>query len=308
MQFGATILAYIVAGILKPIVMVFSFALVCRMYLEYRSNKETTRWLRIEDDQRRVFKIILFSLVLFVFSELFCAIETYVLMNSDCTFQLLHSITSATGIGVFAVAMYMLLNVQVIRFGTSRCVMRPVCHGCSYEGGAECQFAPIFILVSLFLVMVAVLPIFAPTTEMVANPVRFALQSEQANSWYEQTFLPWMMSVWPRYRPIGEAVYLPHWPQVLDYRVYPSISIALILSGLILFRRRELTSKSEGIYLIMFAAGLLGYTYYQLILQRGTNDVLIAALGHEIGELFFLVILAKLLKLFFQRQCKISST
>ena len=140
---------------------------------------------------------------------------------------------------------------------------------------------------------------FALTSEMSANTARFVLPLEQANIWYDKVLLPWMMSIWPQYRPVGEAVHLQSLPQIIDCQIYPLISISLILSGLIRFRSKELISRPMGLYLIMFAAGLSGYTYYQLVLQRGTGDLLLAALGHEIGELFFLLVLIRLLKVFF---------
>lgn len=299
MELGATILAYLAAGIVKPAVMIISTVLLIRMIRAYRTDRTHSKWFRIEDDQRPAFRMILFSMILFVLSELFCGIETYGLMRSDDTLQILHSISSATGMGLFAVGIYMLLDGQVIHFGTGRCVMKPVCHACSYGSRTECKFTPLFVTVFFFIVLVSVLPMLAPTNEMNADSARFVLPFEQANLWYDKVLLPWMMSVCPHYRPVGDAVHLQSFPQIIDYRLFPLISISLIVSGLIRFRSNVLTSRPMGLYLIMFAAGLLGYTYYQLVLQRGTGDLFMAALGHEIGELFFLVVLIKLLNVFF---------
>jgi hypothetical protein len=48
--------------------------------------------------------------------------------------------------------------------------------------------------------------------------------------------------------------------------------------------------------LLAFSAGLLCYSYFELVLYRGTGDVFIGSLGHELGELWFVLITAEFLR------------
>ena len=52
------------------------------------------------------------------------------------------------------------------------------------------------------------------------------------------------------------------------------------------------------------AAGLLTYVYFEIVLYRATGDVLFGSLAHEVGELWFLVATAELLRRSFGAQRK----
>jgi len=307
MEFGATILGYFVAGILKPIVMLVSGIIVIRMAMSYWPGKTRSPWLYVPADQKPSFRILLLSMVFFGFSELFCATETYVLMCSDATWQMLHSLSSGAGMGLFAVGLFMLLDNRLIHFGEGACVLKPVCVSCSQKTGAPCKFQPIIVLGGILVILASLPPLFASTAAMTANPSRFDLPFDQLNNWYDQVLLPWLVTACPQYRPIGDVVYLKEIPQQLDYRFYPLVAIALTLTGLLLQRGMTLAFKLHGIYMVLFAAGLLGYTYYQLVLQRAMGDLLLAALGHEVGELYFLIVLVNILQAFFPPPHKAST-
>ena len=299
MDFGATLLGYLVAGLLKPAVMIISAIIAARMARSYWPPADGETWLHIPKDLRPAFLVLFLSLVLFVFSELFCATETYVLMCSDTTWQILHSLSSGIGMGFCAVGLFMLLDRRLLHFGGGACVFRSLCTGCPQRDGRTCRLQSFLFLGGILVILVALPPLFASTADMIANTARFVLPFDAINSWYDHVLLPRILAACPHYHPIGDVVYLRAIPQQLDYRIYPIITIALTFTGLILLIARKQTASLQGLYLILFAAGLIGYTYYQLLLQRAVGDLLLAALGHEVGELFFLITLIKILKLFF---------
>lgn len=302
MEFGATIMGYLCAGILKPIVMIFAGGLLVRMIRSYRQEATADAWLRITADQKPVYRILLVSLVFFALSELFCAFETYVLLCSDAKWQIMHSLTSGISMGLFAVGLFMLLDERLVHFGEGTCCMKPVCGGCPKITKGHCTVEPFVVLGCLLLVLMAIPPLFASTAQMTANPSLYVLPADGLNNWYDHTVMPWMMSVCPRYRPLGEVVFVTALPQAFDYQLLPVVSMALTLAGWLLFRSGKRVTQMRGLYLVVFASGLLGYTYYQLVLQRAMGDLLIAAIGHEVGELFFLFILVKMLTVFFAQR------
>lgn len=299
MDLGATILAFIVTVCLKVPVMAVATVLLYRMYRTGFSSRPERRRPPIPEEYRRAYKVLFLSLAFFLLSEIFCGIETYILMHSHPFGRFLHSASSSTGMGLFALGLYMLLDEKVIHFGRGRCVGRQTCRTCTLIPDGPCRFSASIQLAATFVMLAALPPFFATTAMMAAETSKFALPSAALNGWYEQTFLPLMKSAFPRYTPVSVAIFLDEAPQVLDYKILPAIALGITVVGIFLFRRSRLTQKFLGLSCILFAFGMLAYTYFELILYRIPGDLFIGAVGHELGELFFLVLLGEVLTTFF---------
>ena len=67
------------------------------------------------------------------------------------------------------------------------------------------------------------------------------------------------------------------------------VALIFIFTGLILYLAKDQRRRTAGINLAILGIGLIGFTYYELVLNRATNDLFVGAVGHEIGELLYLL-------------------
>lgn len=296
MDLGATLLTMLVTVGLKVPVMIFSALLIYRMTTSARGALKESQWLVIPKNEIMGFNYLYWSLLLFFASEIFCGIETYILMHTHVMGRIFHALTSAGGMGLFAMGLFHTMNDRMIFYGKKRCVLNTVCKGCTIDDPMDCKIKPVMIIVGIALVAASLVCFFVSTEFMGVDTSKYTLPFASLNAWYDNILVPWLRSFDPNYRTIDKAVFLPTGAQLVDFVLLPIVTIVLTLTGLILFLRRSVKAKIWGINFTLFALGVLAYAYYELVLNRGTNDLFVGALGHETGELLYLFFLAEYLK------------
>lgn len=80
---------------------------------------------------------------------------------------------------------------------------------------------------------------------------------------------------------------------MLEWRVVPLVAFAL--AG-VAFHQARARREARAQTLLAVAAGLLSYSYLELVLFAATRDPIIGGLGHEAVELWFLLVTAELLR------------
>ncbi|MFC1705896.1 hypothetical protein ACFL59_03625 [Planctomycetota bacterium] len=295
MDLGAQIIAIVVSIGFKVPIMTFAAVLLLRMYRAAHPVPPKKLWLLVPEESRLQFRLLHWSLVAFFFSEIFCGIETWILLQSNPVQRALHGVSSALGMGLLGAGMCLLVDQKLIHYGKARCALNQICQGCTIRDGGNCKLSPAALLAATFLLFAAIPPLFASTEIMLADPTSFITPFDSLNHWYDETLIPLVMSLQPDYKPIGVAFYLPRSTQIIDYRIIPGVAAVVTCLGIALLYAQAPDTKRRGLCTVAFAAGLLCYTYFELTLHRGTGDLFIGALGHEAGELFFLVLLAEIL-------------
>jgi hypothetical protein len=295
MDLGAALIAFIISVIFKLPIMIFTAMLLVKMYKIKHLKPLSKPWISVPNDQIENYNLLYYSLILFFWSELFCAMETYLLMQSNMYGRIFHGLTSALGMGLFAVGLFMLFNDRVPFYGKKKCALNQVCKGCTIQDEAGCKFHSTILFVLIFIVLACIPPLFSPINTMYANPSKFILPFTSLNNWYDHTLIPFLKFHDPHYKTIDVAFFLPETAQFVENKVFPIISLIFATIGLIGFSRFSYDKKILSLKISLFAFGFLSYTYFELILNRLTNDLFIGGLGHEISELFFLIFLAELL-------------
>ena len=306
MDLGAALLALVITMGLKLPVMIVTGWLMYKMYKATNQKSPKKLWILVPEEERAEYKILFYSLTFFALSEIFCGIETYILMQSHYLGRFLHSITSGVGMGLFAVGIYKLVDKKAFNFTGDRCFFKQgVCKGCPLTAGKSCRFTPTILYVATFILLAAIPPFFASTQKMVADPTKFILPFEILNNWYDNSLIPFIMKMDPNYKPIGVAFFLTKGPQVLDFKIIPGIVILLQLTGIALIQSGKISRIKQGMNSVLFGLGLLCYTYYEVILNRLTDDLFVGALGHEIGEFVFLILLSEFVSKMFPVKHKV---
>lgn len=295
MDLGAALIAFTVSVLFKIPIMIFSAYLLVKMFKSKYNRPLAKPWLLIPQDQRENYNFIYYSLIFFFLSELSCGVETYILMQSNVYGRIFHGITSAVGMGLFSVGSFMIFNDKILHYGKKKCVLNQICKGCTIEEPPGCKFHSSILFILVFILLATIPPFFAPVSIMYANPLKFILPFESINQWYDHTLIPFLKSQDPNYKTIGVAFFLPELAQIVENRIFPLISFFFATWGIIGFMRLPYDKKIFPLKLSSFAFGFLSYTYFELILNRMTNDLFIGALGHELGEFFFLIFVAEFL-------------
>ena len=58
-------------------------------------------------------------------------------MRSDATMRAIHAVSSATGMGLFAMGFYLLLDKKILFYGEKKCSMNKICKGCTLLEGRQ---------------------------------------------------------------------------------------------------------------------------------------------------------------------------
>lgn len=264
-------------------------------------------WLLIPREYKKEFKVLYWSLILFFISELFCGIETYILMHSHDLVRIMHSLTSSLGMGLFSLGLYMIFDKKVLNFGQIKCFMIPLCQECTERNNNKCKYTSVLLICSALVVFLAIPPFFASTDLMKADPTKYILPFEFMNSWFDETLLPLIKRIDPNYTEIGDAVFLGTIPQIFHNKVMPGIVIVIQLVSFIKLKSNLLIKRKIGIKLMMLSIGMLSFCYYDLILERVTGDLFIGAIGHEFGELLYLLLFSELLIKLFGYNLKVTN-
>lgn len=292
MDFGSALMAVLVAVVVKGAVMGLSGWLIVRVYRAASSPPPRRLWLLLPEEDRPEVRILWWALVLFFVSELTCGIEIYVLFRSNALLAAIHAGASAAGMGLFSLGILRLLDRRLFKFAEPACLANRICRGCTLREPAGCRFRVALLLAATFASLAALAPMFASTERMYADPRRYALPFESWNRWYDGLAVPWLAAHLPNYRP-GAAYFLPEAMLVIEFRLLPLVSLALSLLAIARLRRGQV---SEGARTLSVSAGVLCYSLFELVLYRGTGDVILGSLGHEAAEFWFLVFTAEFLR------------
>ncbi|MDH5493557.1 MAG: hypothetical protein OEY14_16505, partial [Myxococcales bacterium] len=296
MDLGAALMALLTAGIVKVFVLLYGARLLLRLGQAQGAEPSRRLWLLIPESDRAEMRWLRASLILFFLSELICGVEVYVLLRSNPIVSCAHAITSAAGMGLFALGLYRVLDRRLIRFGQPRCHLQAICRGCTLEQPEGCKFVGLWSLGALFIALASLLPFFASTDRIVADMGAYALPFESWNRWYDGVAIPWMVENVQGYDRSGEAYHLPEEELILELRVLPLVSLLLSIGAAISLRRAQL---ERGISLLLFSAGMLGFVYFELVIYRATEELIIGSLAHELGEAWFLLATFLLLRRLF---------
>jgi len=302
MDLGAACLALLVSIGMKIPIMLIAGNLIYRMYRSSHNAPPTKLWLIIPKEHRKEFKWLYFSLIAFFISEFFCGIETWILMRSDASMRAIHAVSSCAGMGLFAVGTYLLFDKYIIFYGEKRCALNRICRGCTLLEGGTCKFSASVFLFATFILLAIFPPMFVSTDIITANPTKFILPFDSLNNWYEYTLLPIVKSMDPNYKPIGVAFFLPKSTQILENKILPALVGIIEVIGMCLYASKKISRKLNGFNVILFGAGMLCYSYFEIILNRVLGDLFLGAIGHEIGEFAFLLLLSEFLTVTFKNR------
>lgn len=292
MDLGAAVLALIMAFVVKVPVMAVSGWLVWSVERGRRLKDKEKLWLLLPAEPLPELGALRAGLVLFALSELTCGIEVYVLARSSPWISGAHALLSAAGMAAFALGALRWADRKVLRWGAPGCLMnRALCRGCTVREAQGCKLRALHCYVAVFVALAALLPLFAPTARMNAEPRRWALPFTGWNAWYDAAVVPWLAR--NGYDTSGTAFHLPASMLTLEWRVLPLLALAIAGVAFHLARTRR---EGRAQPLLAVAAGLLAYSYLELLLFAATRDPIIGGLGHEVAELWFLLVTAELLR------------
>ena len=151
MEFGAFLIALFVTMGVKISVIFTTLFLLWKMIKLRVVQKELLAESVANQESYKIFNLLFWSLILFFFSEVFCGIETYILMRSDYLGRITHSLSSSTGLAVFLLGLFMLLDKHLIRFAKPKCMFIPVCRECTLFSENNCKFSKMVIIFFLFV-------------------------------------------------------------------------------------------------------------------------------------------------------------
>lgn len=293
MDFGSALMALLLFGVVKIAVMVMAAVLVVRLHRAGWSEPPRRLWLLLPEQDKPEIRVLWWSLVAFAFSELVCGVEVYILLHSSPIVATAHALSSALGMALLGLGLLLWFDRRVLRFGEPRCAMLKVCKVCSIHEPEGCRYRSVLVLVSVFAVLAVIPLLFAPTERMFADPRPWALPFESWNAWYDDAVVPWLIAHAPGYDPTGHAYSLPPTQLVMEFRVLPVLAGGLGGAALLLASRGR---EQACLKLLVMAAGVLAYCYFEAVLYVVTGDVLLGSFGHEVGEFWFLVAIAEFLR------------
>lgn len=299
MDLGAALLALLIAGVVKVLVMIIGARMLLRLYRATGAEPPKRLWLLLPKENLPEIRVLWWSLFLFCVSELTCGIEVYVILRANVWTTSLHSVTSGVGMALFALGCTLYLDKELLRYGRPACLLNRICRGCTFDAPERCKFLHVILFIGTFVALASIVPFFTPVEALAANTKRYALPFPELNAWYDQVAIPWMKSVYPDYSPTGEAFVLPPIMSVIEFRIEPAISLILAIAAIVCAQSgREIL----GAKLLALSVGMLCYVYFELVLYRTMGDPLIGSLGHEVAELWFLLVTAEFLRRSFDPQ------
>lgn len=298
MDLGAALLAVFIAVMVKGTVMVLAVPALFRALRATRAERPRRLWRLVPRDDGATARILFWALACFALSELTCGVEIYVLARSSPWLEGTHAVTSAVAMALFALGLYRAVDGRALRFGEPGCAMVRVCRTCTVREPMGCKLRPSVLLLATLVPLAALLPLVASTARLDANLHRFALPLPALNAAWDRAVVPWLAAHVPGYAPTGVAFFVPSSVLTIELRVVPAAAIVLATLALLHLRAHRL---ARGMDLLLLATGPLAYSLFELLLYRGTGDLLLGELGHELGELWFLLFTVELLGRLFPR-------
>lgn len=292
MALGAALLGLVIVYVVKIAVIVVAARLLLRVYRAAYTRPPGRLWLLLPEEDLPEVRVLWWSLLLFAASELTCGVEVYILLRSSRVLGAAHAFTSAAGMGLFAVGLFAFLDRKLLAWRARGCIGNRLCDGCPALAGKPCRYHALLQLGTTFVALAAIPPLFAPTSDLAAEPRRYLLPFPALNRWFDDSFVPWAQSLVPSYDPSGAAYYIRGSTLVIEYRVLPLVALGLAVVAIATARAGR---EARAVRLALFAAGVLAYSYFELCLYTVTGDALLGSLGHEVVEFWFLIATAEFL-------------
>ncbi len=294
MALGSVILSLFISLGVKLWVTSISIWIVYQLGRATAPRGRRRHWVSIPDDQRGYLRIIWYSCVLFLISEITCGIEVWILLESSDPLTAIHSLASGLAIGLFAFGIFGYLDDNYFHLARrGKCFVASTCDKCTLGSSDRCKLGTIFQLLILFVPLAAVPPLLVSTAPNEVDLSQYQLPFESWNQWFDTSVVPWIYSVYPDYDPTGKDFTMPVIQQVMDFRVVPGLALVMGLVAIGLIRACR---YSFGLRLGAAAMGVLSFSYLELIIYRTSTLVLLGALEHEVSELWFLIVLLVFLK------------
>ena len=245
--------------IFKPLVIVFGI-LICKRFLQLRELPGMN--------------ILLWSMVVFIIGELFCAIDVYIIQRMTFINEGLHDIGMLFSFGGFIWGYF---DYTIYRYGCIKtdCIQIQDCD----LGPLTCRkFQRVD---NNFIVMLLGGGIVLAVLAMAARPITHKI----------------LLSAGFGENIIGAYLYnRSQTLYILQQVIFPALAISAFIftSGKILISRLidEFTRK-----LIFFGCGAIGFVYFRLLLINIYHpDVFLTTIGEEILELLFVVLVYRWIK------------
>jgi len=269
MDLGGILIALFDAVVVKGIVMVLAAWMVVKFYRAALQRQPARGWLAVPDDQRPEARLLWWSLLVFLLSEVTCGLEMFAVGRTCPPLSVGHTAISGLGTGLFALALYAYLDKVLLRFAGSHCLVNRVCRGCTVQEGAPCRFASGIVLLAVFLALAVIPPLYVSTGRVYADLSRYALPFDSWNAWFDDRVEPWLLEHVTGYRPHGQSFYLPPAMLIVEYKILPGLALLLSLAAIVAARGRR---EALALRLLAFAFGTLAYTYLELALYPATDD------------------------------------
>ena len=293
MDLGAILFALLIGVVVKGTVMVLGARLVLKLYRASSAHPPRRPWLLIPKAHLPEIRFLRWSLVLFLLGELTCGIQIYILHGSSYLLGCFHGIVSGLGMGFIALGVYLYLEKTLIRFGGARCLANRICRGCTIQAEQGCKMLLVMLLVATFVTMASLPPFWVSTDAMLADMHDYALPFDSVNIWFDNAVVPWLQSHVAAYDPSGQAYFISYEELVVEYRLLPAVALVIGIVSIVLIRTGR---EVAGMATMMFAAGMLAYVYLEIAIYGATGDAMLGSLGHEVAELWFLIITAEFLQ------------
>lgn len=294
MELGAALVGMFTVGVIKIAVMILTARLLYRLHRALRGaapGSAARPYSLVARDAPREMGWLFAAVALFAVSEVACAAEIWILARSSPLLGVTHSLTSAAGMGLFALALFAYADRQMFAFTARACVGHKVCHGCPVREGLACRYAGLLQLAAALVAFASVPPWLSSVAPMAGDPRRYALPFPTWNAWYDDAARPFLARL--GHDAAGASFDLSAAVQIADYRVIPAFACLLAGAALLHLRLRR---EARGVLVLAFAGGALAYTYCELILNRATGDIIFGSLAHEVAELWFILFTGHLLE------------
>ncbi|MBF0107078.1 MAG: hypothetical protein HQM16_17345 [Deltaproteobacteria bacterium] len=295
MYLGSALMAVFTVGIVKTAVMILSILLIYRTRRVLGGRPSDKLPLHIDQGDVRPLKILYYSFVLFFFSELCCSIEIYVFLGSSGVIGIMHSIFSAVSMGLFVAGLFCVLDKRLfcIFEPGKKCLGLKLCPRCSFHQDGFCHFGDFYRFILVFFILMSVPVLFASTGTIACDVIRYTLPFEGLNSFYDTVIMPYLVRLAPEYDHSGKAFVVTALQLLFEYRLIPLLALLLFATSFLLF---EIKKQQMSVSVCCFAAGMLLFCYFQLMLDYVTGDIILGGLIHELAELWFLIVIVMVLK------------
>jgi len=290
MELGSLLMALFTGLVAKVAVMIVTTWLFIYMWRMIKGKKSQAILLPVDIKE---IKLLSLGVLFFWFSEMACAVESYILLEASTVFSILHSFTTATGMGLFFLAIVIILDNKVIHMFNPKktCVGIHICKTCTFIKDNHCHFESLYKLFLLLFLFISIPVLFAPVETKYVPVDRYVLPFTELNDYYANTIIPWIKTIYTNYQPTDKSFKLHGLQLFVDYRIFPIMTIILSLLSALLLRMKR---KKLSFGLFFFNMGLVAFIYFQYILHF--DDILFGSLMHEFLELWFLFITYVLLK------------